>query len=672
MKVSLNWLREYVDIDLPASALAEKLIHTGFNLESLRDLPGDTVLDLEITSNRPDCLGHIGIAREAGAVLGKPLKLPAADPAPGGKPIKSLAALDVAAPDLCPRYTARVITGVKIGPSPKWMVDRLEAIGLRSINNVVDITNYVMMECGQPLHAFDYDKLSGHKIIVRPARPEEPFIAIDHSVHKLDHETLVIADAERAVALAGVMGGLNTEVSETTKNVLLESAEFNPVSVRRTARKLNLHSDSSYRFERKIDPVNTEWASRRAADLIVKLAGGQVAEGLLDAWANPWTPVKIDFPLKKIRGLLGIDVDTPTVVRVLQSLGFAIERQESDRLVVVSPPWRAEVCRPADLVEEIGRIVGYDKVPTVDTIRIQAVSASKLQKMNRLVHRALNPCGFDETITVTLVEPKYAHLFTDVPADNVLRVADSRRQANDALRCSLIPSLLLVRRFNQDAGNAVSDLYELARTFRPGPAGRLPQEERHLALLSSGGDLRAVRGALELLLGMIGTEKLHVAARPLPWFLPDQSAVILLGGKEVGLLGTISPAMQKVFDLKRPPAVAEINFEAIAALPLAPAAYAPLPKFPAIERDLSIIVDEGVSWETIETTIRRLNVPDLESIDFGELFRGKQIPAGKKSLFFTLRYRNSQRSLTHEEVDAGQRQVVEALERSCHAQLRTM
>ncbi len=673
MKVSLNWLKDYVDIDLSAGALAEKLIHTGFNLESIKELPGDTMLDFEITSNRPDCLGHIGVAREVAAVLGREIKLPEPKFPSSGRAAKELTDVQVLAPDLCPRYTARVISNVKIGPSPKWMVDRLEAVGLRSINNVVDVTNYVMLETGQPLHAFDFDTLSGKKIIVRQARPQEPFIAIDHSEHKLDHETLVIADAERAVALAGVMGGLNTEVSERTKNILLESAEFEPVCIRRTARKLNLHSDSSYRFERKVDPVGVEWASRRAADLIVQLGGGQVADGVVDVWARPYGAAKIEMKWKKIKDVLGIEVEAAVAVRILKSLGFGVEYQDGEKIIVAVPSWRAEVTRPIDLVEEVGRIVGLDQIPTVDTIRITAISASKLEKLSKLVHQALNQSGYSEAVTVSMVEPKFAPLFTDVPEDNVLRVPSSRRQANDALRCSLIPSLLTVRRFNQDAGNAVSDIYEIARTYRPGPAGKLPREERHLGIVSSTGDLLSIRGALELMLRLVNSRQpLRLVAKPLPWFLPDQSALVMLGQKEIGIVGTINPQMQKAFDLKKPAAVGEINFDLIAELPVEPVTLTPLPKFPAIERDLSIVVAEEVSWEQIQTVIRELKLPDLESVEFGELFRGKQIPKGQKSLFFTLRYRNPQRSLTHEEVDACQQQVVSALEKTYKAQLRTI
>jgi len=673
MKVSLNWLKEYVEIDLPASELTERLTHTGFNLEEMEERGGDVMIDLEVTSNRPDCLGHLGVAREIAAILGRELKYPAVESRETGKPAPEQTSVKVVAPDLCPRYIARIINHVKIGPSPKWMVDRLETIGIRAINNVVDITNYVMMECGQPLHAFDLDKLSGRQIIVRQARPQEPFIAIDHSEHKLDRETLVIADAERAVALAGVMGGFNSEVSDQTRHILLESAEFEPVSIRRTARKLNLHSDSSYRFERKIDPVGTEWASRRAAALIAQLAEGQLAPGAVDVWAHPFKPAAVTVKFDHVKAVLGINVDPAVATRILTSLGFTVDRTDVEQLVVTVPSFRAEVTRPIDLIEEIGRIHGFNKIPLRDTINIAAVPPSKAERQARIVHEALNAAGYSEAITVSLMELKYANLFTDVPAENVLRIADARRQVNDALRCSLVPSLLLARRLNQDAGNAASDLYEIARVYPPGDRGKLPREQRHLAILSSAADPRSLRGTLELMLRRLNiAEKITLVPKPMEWFLPDQSAQILLGGRAIGILGTIGPAMQKTFDLKKSAAVAEINFDVIAAQPLNPVAVTPLPKFPAIERDLSIIVGEEITWDRIRTVIADLAVPDLETVEFGELFRGKQIPKGQKSLFFTLRYRNPGRSLTHEEVDAYQQKVIEALAQACRAQLRTV
>jgi phenylalanyl-tRNA synthetase beta chain len=671
MKVSFDWLKDYVAIDASADVVADKLINTGFNLEEVREVGGDTMLDLEVTSNRPDCLGHLGVAREVAAILGNDMKLPSVEVKGAGKSVTELASVEVLAPELCPRYTARVITGVKVGPSPAWLIKRLETIGLRSVNNVVDITNYVLFETGQPLHAFDLDKLAGKKIVVRQARSEEPFTAIDHSEHKLDSWMPVIADAERAVALAGVMGGVNTEVTEATNNILLESAVFEPISIRKTARKLNLQSDSSFRFERKVDPVGVEWASKRAAVMIVELCGGTPADGMIDVWANPWSAKTVELKFEKLDAVLGFKVAAEKAAQILKALGFEIASQDSEKVTVVVPSYRADVTRPIDLIEEIGRIAGFDNVPIRETISVRAVPPSKTKQLNRLVHQALNQCGFNEAITVTLVEPKVANLFTNVEKDCVLRVAGVRRQANDAIRCSLLPSLLETRRLNQDAGNEVSDLYEIAHVFLPGKSSELPREYQQLAILNSQGDFRAIRGALELIVKLVNSpQPLRIELKPMEWFLPDQSAVILLGEKEIGIMGTITPKIQKQFELKKSAAVAQLNYDMLKELPLLPVAVAPLPKFPTIERDLSIIVDERVHWAQIEAAIKALELSDLEAVEFGELFRGKQIPKGQKSLFFRLRYRNPERSLTHEEVDQEQKRVISMLEKSFKAQLR--
>jgi phenylalanyl-tRNA synthetase beta chain len=672
MKVSFDWLKDYVQIDISAGEVAERLIHTGFNLEEIREVAGDSMLDLEVTSNRPDCLGHLGIAREIAAVFGKEMNLPDVTLMEEETPVTDLAAVEILTPDLCPRYMARVIRNVKIGPSPAWLVKRLETIGLRSVNNVVDITNYVMMETGQPLHAFDLDKLCGKKIIVRQARPGEMFFAIDHSEHKLDSRMLVIADGERAVAMAGVMGGVNTEVTETTKNILLESAEFEPVCIRQTARKLNLRSDSSYRFERKVDPVGVEWASKRAAKMMVELCGGKLAKGAIDCWATPWTPHKIELKMAKVEAMLGFKVEMQKAIQILSALGFNVVSHDQEKMTVVVPSFRAEASRPIDLVEEIGRIAGLGNVPIRETVSIRAVPPSKTERFDRRVHQALNQCGFNEAITVTMVEPAIANMFTNVPKDNVLRVAGVRRQANDALRCSLIASLLAVRRLNQDAGNAISNLYEIAHVFLPGDkSGELPHEYRELAILNSEGDLRAIRGALELMTVLTNSpQKIRLEPKQMEWFLPDQSAVIWLGEKELGIAGTISQKIQKQFDLKKPAAVARINYTLFSDQPMNPVTVSPIAKFPAIERDLSIVVKEDVRWEEIEKAVHDLKLPELEALEFGELFRGKQIPKGQKSLFFRLRYRNPDRSLTHEEVDTQQKLVIETLEKSFQAQLR--
>lgn len=671
MKVSLNWLKDYVQIDCDLDELTDRLTNIGFNLEEVVELPNDVVLDLEVTSNRSDCLGHIGIAREVAAVLGKSLQLPATDFAAAAERLEALARVEVVSPELCPRYTARLIRSVKIAPSPDWMVKRLEAVGLRGVNNVVDVTNYVLLEAGQPLHAFDYDKLSGHRIVVRPAIAGEKIVALDGAELELGEQNLIIADADRPVAVAGVMGGLETEVSGSTRDILLESAEFDPISVRRTARQLNLHSESSYRFERGVDPLTVEWASRRAARLICELAGGTVAEGVIDLWARPWQPRQITLSTEKIKRVLGIDVPIDAAADILRHLDFDAA-VAADVITVSVPSHRSDVARPIDLVEEIGRLWGYDKIPTRSRIEIAAQRRTKSEDIISIASRSLTECGFSEAMTISLVEPKTAGMFVDIDPEAVLTVTDAQRRANNVLRPSLLPSLLATARLNQNAGNPLCELYELARVYLPQTVENSPEEQRSLALVSTG-DLRVVRGALEHLLTSLGQDRL-LRFEPSPqakWFLPDQSAVIFLGDRELGLAGVINETVQDQFDLRRPMAVAELKFDLILQLPVEPARFEPLPRFPAIERDLSIFVDEQIPWDTIEQTIRQVGIAELETVEFGELFRGKQVPAGKKSIFLTLRFRHPQRSLTHDQVDEYQQRIVGTLGQECRAVLRS-
>ncbi len=670
MKAPLEWLKEYVDVDCSAEELAERLTKSGLSLEELIGEGDQAVLDVEVTSNRPDCLGVIGLAREAAAVLGRTLRLPQIELKESPAEAARLCSVRVDDPDLCPRYTARVIEGVKIGPSPAWLVGRLEAVGVRSVNNVVDVTNYVMFEIGQPLHAFDCAKLAEHRIIVRRARGGETIVAIDGSQHELSDRNLIIADARRPVAVAGVMGGLETEVSATTTTVLLESAEFDPLCVRRTARQLNLHSESSYRFERGVDPVATEWASRRAARLIVETAGGQIARGMVDVWAEPFKPAQLTLPMALIQRILGIEAPRAAVQQILTSLGFAVEPAKGGFAVEVPPHRRRDVTRPIDLVEEVGRIWGYDKVPMRETIRIAAQRRSRQEIVTDLVSDGLNQAGFNEAMTVSLVSPETAGLFTEVETDRMLTVADHQRRADNVLRCTLAPSLLESSRLNQNVGNRLCELYEIARVYPPPQDGGLPKERIHLAMVSMR-ELRVVSGALEHVADLLGRPgELRLKPVPLKWFLPDQSAEVWLGEVRLGIAGSISPAIRKQFDLRKPVCVAEIDFKLLLELPRTTPVYQPLAKYPAIERDLSIVVDEPITWDRIERTIHELHIEELQTIRFNELFRGKQVAPGKKSIFLTLEFRHPERSLTHEQVDQYQQAITEALQNRCKAVLR--
>jgi len=412
MIVSWNWLKEYVDLSMSVDELTERLTLSGLNLEGVEKIGDDDVaIDLEVTSNRPDCLGHIGVAREIAVLWNHSLKHPPAAPASAGPSATDQTSVTVTSPDLCPRYTARILRGVKVGPSPDWLVARLQSLGIATINNVVDISNFVMMECGQPLHVFDFAKLAGSKIIVRKATPGEKFLAINHQEYELSPDACVIADANRPVALAGVMGGADTEVSNTTTDLLIESADFAPLSVRNTARRLNLQSPSSYRFERGVDPEGIDWASRRCCELILELAGGELAEGMVDV-AQPAAPreeVKLRFD--QLPRILGITVPEAEVRKILTDLGNR-ETHACDKCVKVVPPtWRADLTREIDLIEEIARIHGYEKIPEDAGVKMVASKRTREDRVLDRVRDAMVGAGFDEAITLSAVDHTWSEVF---------------------------------------------------------------------------------------------------------------------------------------------------------------------------------------------------------------------------------------------------------------------
>ena len=422
MIVSWNWLTDYLRLDMPVDVLTERLALTGLNHESTEDQGGDLAIDLEVTSNRSDCLGHLGVAREIGVVFDKPLRIPVARPESSGPAVETRTAIDVEAADLCPRFTARVISGIRVGESPWWLRKRLETIGVRPISNVVDVTNYVMFECGQPLHAYDLDRLAEHRLIVRRARDGETLTAINNRVYELKPEMLVIADAAGPVGLAGVMGGLETEIGADTLNVLIEAAQFDAMSVRRTSRALGLFSPSSFRFERPLDPDITDWASRRCAELILQTAGGTLHPGVIDVGGPPPPRAPITLRLAQIKRVLGIEIDRADVERILKALGLQWLGQSEDSTSVsvsVRPPsWRADLEREIDLIEEVARIHGYHHIPEDRSVPVTSALRGLRERVESLVRDVLTGLGLDEAVTFSLVDEALAAPLA--PAQRVL------------------------------------------------------------------------------------------------------------------------------------------------------------------------------------------------------------------------------------------------------------
>jgi len=676
MIVSWDWLSQYVKLDMTPAELAERLMMAGLNHEDTEPVGSDFAINLEVTSNRPDCLGHLGIAREVSVLWDRELKLPAAAPKSAATPVSELTRVEVQNPEHCLRYTARVIRGAKVGPSPKWLVSRLATVGVASINNVVDITNYVLLECGQPLHAFDLAKLAGRRIVVRQARSGETFLAINHKSYTLDPSMCVIADAERAVALGGVMGGAETEVTEKTTELLIESAEFDPVSIRGTARKLNLHSDSSYRFERGLDPEGIDWASRRCCELVLELAGGELASSVCDVGrkATPREPVKLRF--SQLKRVLGIDVEPATARRILTALGNRELRSDAASVEVAPPSWRRDLSREIDLVEEVARIHGYDKIPEDVSVPMAPSHRTKTDRVLAVVRHVLTASGFDEAMTLSAVEEPWSTAFSPWSDAAPLRASTPVLRRADQLRRSLVPSLLGARQTNESLANPVIELFEIAHVYLPRPTGQLPSEQLMLAL-TSGQDYFAVKGVIESLLAKLDPAA-RLEVRPTRQELLDtrrstelrvhtSSAPDLL----LGYLGEVTTTGLKRFELRAPSTVAELNLAALEQIAHLIPQYAKLPAFPAVSRDLNLVVDEQVQWSDVEQTVRKAAAPFAESLEFKDVYRDpERLGPGKKSLLFTIILRSHEGTLTNDEADQIRVRVVEACQAAHQAQLR--
>jgi phenylalanyl-tRNA synthetase beta chain len=673
MIVSWNWLKDYVPLKATPAEVVQRLMMAGLNLESTEQLGSDVIIDLEVTSNRPDCLGHIGIAREASVLYGLPLTIPEPTVAATDfsseritDDLRNYTSVEIQSPELCPRYVARVIRGAKIKPSPSQKAVRLATIGQNVINNIVDITNYVMMECGQPLHAFDFQKLAGRKIIVRRARAGEMLEAIDHKTYALDGQMCVIADAERPVALAGVMGGAASEVTESTTDILIEAAQFAPLSVRQTARKLKLHSPSSYRFERGTDPEMVDWASRRCCELILKHAGGELVEGVIDVGPPRAPRQPIVLRLAQLKRILGIEIPAETVRKILTALGCReqahdVKSLDAKSLTTVPPSWRRDLAREIDLVEEVARIHGYDQIPEDVSVPMTASHRTDDDRLLAKVRQMMTAAGFDEAMTASVVPERWSAAFSPWTSAEPLVTSTPMLEGADRLRRSLIPSLLDVRRINQSLSNPVIELFETARIYLPQPGG-LPREQWTLAAVS-GQEFLVVKGAVEALLAALHVaDPLELADQPDPLLTPGLSCRLLLGDQLLGFLAELSPAAHKTFSLRGPTTVVELDLGVLAQRARLATHYTPQSPYPTIARDINLIVAESVRWADIAATVRMTTGKDLERLEcLDATYRDPEKDGpGTKRLLFSFTLRPQDRTLTGTEADAVRDAVVAA------------
>ncbi|HEY6386249.1 MAG TPA: phenylalanine--tRNA ligase subunit beta [Candidatus Acidoferrum sp.] len=715
MKVIYNWLKEFVDVTASPNDVASRLALSGTNIGSVENGPYGAVIDAEVGSNRADCLGHFGIARELGAVYKLPLKPVVPKPVEGATKVSEAVKVEIQAPELCGRFTARVIRRAKIQPSPKWLKDRLEASGVASISNVVDISNYVMLDLGHPLHTYDYDKVRDHRIGVRRAKSGEKIRTLDGLERTLDSSMSVVFDGDgsRAVGIGGIMGGADTEISFSTKNILIECAWFEPIAVRKAARALKLHTEASIRFGRGADPETAELASRRAAELILQLAGGELLSGV-DVYPGKRAPRKIQLTRTELLRVMGADVPDKEIEAILSALGFAPVRIGENRGAEGSllaawectqPSWRAEVEREIDLIEEVARIYGMDKFPPrLPAARQGAQRLPKFEAELRVRERLIG-LGYREILTIPHVAEDRDALFRPEGV-NPARLANPLSEEASVLRSNGLVTMAAALEWNLNHGQRNVRLFEIGRSYRLdgtssvetpiltiGATGEarekgIYESRREYEFADLKGDLDAL-GALAAgfewqqggatwthaaLRGTIHLQSADPRSGNLQFVNPQ--AVISREARKLsslGIAGRLARRVAEKFKLRQEIFLAEIQVDALyAQIRAAKEArrYEPLPRFPAVERDFSLLLVDDTAFSDVVKAIRSLNIAEVASIDAADLFRGKNVPAGKYSLLVRVTFQSREATLTDMQISVFSAAIVSALEKSLGAQLR--
>jgi phenylalanyl-tRNA synthetase beta chain len=698
MKILYEWLREFVDVTAPAADLRARLALSGLAIDSVEESPAGPVLDAEVTANRPDCLGHYGVAREVAAIYRIPVKPLEIRLKESTEKAASATRVDIDSPDLCGRYTARVLRGVKVQPSPDWLRKRLEAIGQNSINNVVDVTNYVMFELGQPLHAFDLDKLAERRIVVRRAKPGEKIRTLDGVERTLVKDMCVIADASRAVAIAGVMGGADSEIGFSSRNILIESAWFEPISVRRTSKALGLRTEASYRFERGADPEMAETASRRAAQLIAELAGGEILAGAVDVYPRREPPVDITLARSELLRVMGADVPDRDIEGILSALGFEPHREgprESEDTQAKwrcgRPSWRQDVSRGIDLIEEVARHYGYDHFPPrLPPAKLPARRLPHAEAESRVRER-LVALGYQEIVEIPLLDSQRDALFRP---EGLAPAAIGNPLAEDAsiLRSNGVVSMVSAVAWNLNHGQRNLRLFEIGKRYelRDGQ----PVETRVLTLGATGlareksvheparefsfadlkGDLDAIGALAAGFAWKSGGPSWLAVSRAARLGLESPRTGAAIDGGELGAAGQLSRDLAARLKLRQEIFLAEIDLERLfAGIERATKnlKFSPIPRFPAVERDFSLVLADGVQFAQVAGAIRALEIPELQRVEPADFFRGGQIPPGKYSLMIRVAFQSADATLTDAQVAAYSSRIVSALEQQLGASLRT-
>jgi phenylalanyl-tRNA synthetase beta chain len=675
MKISLNWLKEFVEVPVGPRELKRDLTMLGVNVESYAQVGDDWVLEAEVTTNRPDCLSHLGVAREVATRYRKPLKQPYFQVKDLGDPASAEIAIETADEKLCPRWCGRVLRNVKVQPSPAWLARRLEAVGVRAINNVADVTNYVLMELGHPTHAFDLARIRGRKIIVRRARPGEKLRTLDGVDRTLTSDDLVIADAERPVALAGVMGGEDSEISNSTGMVLLESAWFDPVSIRRTAKSQALHTEASHRFERGADIAMAPVAIDHAALMIAELAGGEILRGMTGVISDVEPRKDIVLRRSEVARLLGTEMHWDDVRRTLKSLGFETMNVGTEGWRVSLPSFRLDVTREVDLIEEIARHYGYDKLPSrVRPAPLRLESDPRRQKELN-VASTLTSLGYHEIIPSSMVDPDENARFTERPP---VIVANPLSQDASALRSSAAPSMVRALRWNLDRGRTDLRFYELGKFYSSGPGGT-PEEARVLSIGLTGRrrspdwrdqesdrdkrlDFFDVKSDLEALFEPFEISGLTFDPHDERCYEKGLAGRFTAGGKWLADFGRVSDEIARYYKLRQEVWLAVVDAELLLGASLRARAYRPFSKFPALERDLSLLVPEAVTFAQIEAAVHALALAHVRDFRPADYQPAGKIAAGAYSILLRITFQSEDRTLTGGEIAEATRQALSALE----------
>ncbi|MEW6618443.1 MAG: phenylalanine--tRNA ligase subunit beta [bacterium] len=682
MLISYNWLKEYVDFDFSPTELADKLTNLGFETANVERVGDDTMIDLEITVNRGDCLSMIGIAREISALNKTKLKIPSPPAFNLSKKLTQMVNILIVDPKLCPRYTGRIIEGVKVAPSPVWLRERLEKVGIRSINNIVDITNFVMMELGHPLHAFDYQTLMGKKVIICRAAPHEKILTLDGVIYELSQEMLIIADAERPIALAGIIGGEDSRVKEETTTILLECAYFNPQNIRQTTKQLQIQTESSYRFERGVDPEDLILVQNRATQLITEICGGKSISPIIDVYPKKFKKTIINLRIDRINRILGTSIKGNEVKDILQSLGYGIKEEEKGIFLIEVPSFKhLDITREIDIIEEIAQIYGYEKIPITLPAGSFKVAMDYEYELSNKAKQILVSCGFYEVITYSFTSPNFLAK-TKIPLTNEVIISNPLRGDENLMCPSLIPNILKVLQWNINRDNYDLKVFELGKVFSTDKP--LPKEQNVLIGAIAGNYHEAnwrhkttilanfydLKGVIEKLLQELCISGYEFLTGDHASLHPTRQTKLVYQDTPIGIMGELHPQIAAELKLPEDIYLFELNWDKLLSLINLEKRFKPLHRFPAVVRDMAILVKDEIDSSQITKIIEEVGEGLIERIKLFDLYQGDKIPTGYKSLAYSITYRKQEITLTDEEVNERHNKIIIELKNRLGVELR--